>query len=112
MKFWKNQGMKPGKDDGLTGLPPGAFRREDETPDELFYKSARLVTHIDAGAIAAVDAALPRVFPAGRGRAGFDEQLDQPSAARGRLPARGRAGHERRRAGGQPAPDGAGWCTT
>jgi SAM-dependent methyltransferase len=55
--------MKLGKDDGLKGLPPGAFRREDETPDALFYKSARLVTHIDAGAIAAVTQLYREYFP-------------------------------------------------
>jgi SAM-dependent methyltransferase len=38
----------------MPGLPPGAFRREDEAPDEVFYREARLVTHIDQGAIAAV----------------------------------------------------------
>ena len=36
----------------MKGLPPDAFGREDEAPDELFYRAPRLVTHIDAGAIA------------------------------------------------------------
>lgn len=36
--------------------PPGFFSRYDETPDEAFYGFARLVTHIDDGAIAAVGA--------------------------------------------------------
>lgn len=40
--------------DALAQLPPQAFRRADETPDEAFYKPARLVTHIDEGAIAGV----------------------------------------------------------
>ena len=31
-----------------------AYRREDESPDDLFYALPRLVTHIDADAIAAV----------------------------------------------------------
>ena len=31
-----------------------AYRREDESPDDLFYAEPRLVTHIDADAIAAV----------------------------------------------------------
>ena len=31
-----------------------AYRREDESPDDLFYAVPRLVTHIDADAIAAV----------------------------------------------------------
>lgn len=35
-------------------LPPGAFRRYDESPDEEFYQQPRFVTHIDEGAIAAV----------------------------------------------------------
>ena len=55
--------MKFGKDKSLKGLPPGAFRREDEAPDELFYRAARLVTHIDAGAIAAVTQLYREYFP-------------------------------------------------
>jgi SAM-dependent methyltransferase len=39
---------------GRLQLPPGAFRRQDETPDEEFYRTPRLVTHIDDAAIAAV----------------------------------------------------------
>src|SRR3712207_4164764 len=35
-------------------LPREAFRRYDETPDEDFYRTPRLVTHIDDRAIAAV----------------------------------------------------------
>jgi hypothetical protein len=35
-------------------LPPEAFRRLDESPDPEFYREPRFVTHIDAGAIAAV----------------------------------------------------------
>jgi hypothetical protein len=35
-------------------LPAGAFRRYDETLDERFYRTPRLVTHIDDYAIAAV----------------------------------------------------------
>ncbi len=35
-------------------IPPDAYRRADESPDELFYAQPRFVTHIDAGAIAAV----------------------------------------------------------
>ncbi len=35
-------------------LPPRAFARQDETPDENFYQTARLVAHIDDGAIAQV----------------------------------------------------------
>lgn len=36
--------------------PEGFFDREDEDPDTRFYASARLLTHIDDGAIAAVGA--------------------------------------------------------
>jgi len=35
-------------------LPPGSFRRLDESADDRFYNTPRLVEHIDAGAIAAV----------------------------------------------------------
>ncbi len=35
-------------------FPPGFFDRADETDDQRFYGVDRLVTHIDAGAIAAV----------------------------------------------------------
>jgi hypothetical protein len=37
-----------------TRFPLGFFDRADPTPDEEFYGPARLVTHIDDGAIAAV----------------------------------------------------------
>lgn len=37
-------------------FPPGFFDRADPTPDEVFYASTRLVTHIDDRAIAAVGA--------------------------------------------------------
>lgn len=46
-------------------LPPNAFRRQDETPDELFYRQPRFVTHIDDGAIAAVTQLYREYFPAG-----------------------------------------------
>ena len=32
-------------------FPPGAFRRDDETPDALFYEKPRYVQHIDTTAI-------------------------------------------------------------
>jgi hypothetical protein len=51
--------------DDLPGLPEGAFRRLDEEPDELFYEPARLVTHIDDGAIAALTEFYRRLLPAG-----------------------------------------------
>jgi SAM-dependent methyltransferase len=38
------------------GFPPGFFARLDEADDALFYAFARLVTHIDDAAIAAVGA--------------------------------------------------------
>ena len=38
----------------LPELPPGAFRRVDETDDLEFYAPPRLVTHIDEGATAAL----------------------------------------------------------
>ena len=37
-------------------FPPGFFDRSDESPDDRFYSFDRLVTHIDAPAIAAVGA--------------------------------------------------------
>ena len=50
-------------DDFLPELPAGAFDKQDAGDDLTFYASARLVTHIDAGAIAALTgfyrAALP-----------------------------------------------------
>jgi SAM-dependent methyltransferase len=36
------------------GFPAGFFDRADPEPDDVFYRPPRLVTHIDAGAIAAV----------------------------------------------------------
>jgi SAM-dependent methyltransferase len=48
----------------MSRLPAGAFRRYDETPDEEFYKTPRLVTHIDDRAIAAVAQLYREHFPA------------------------------------------------
>ena len=48
-----------------TTLPPDAFRRYDESPDEAFYQSPRFVTHIDDNAIAAVTQLYREYFPAG-----------------------------------------------
>ena len=45
-------------------LPREWFRRADETPDEDFYATPRLVTHIDDGAIAAVTQLYREYFPA------------------------------------------------
>src|SRR5919197_417398 len=47
------------------GLPPNAFRRYDESPDWLFYRQPRLVTHIDDGAIAAVTQLYRELLPPG-----------------------------------------------
>ena len=49
----------------LPGLPPDAFTKADPSPDDLFYAMARLVTHIDDHAIAAVTALYRDVFPPG-----------------------------------------------
>jgi SAM-dependent methyltransferase len=51
--------------DELPGLPAGAFAKLDAEPDELFYEPARLVTHIDDGAIAALTGFYRRTLPAG-----------------------------------------------
>ena len=40
----------------LVTFPPGFFDRADSSSDAAFYRPLRLVTHIDAGAIAAVGA--------------------------------------------------------
>ena len=46
-------------------IPQEAFRRQDETPDERFYRTPRLVTHIDDRAIAAVTQLYREYFPEG-----------------------------------------------
>lgn len=46
-------------------IPAGAFRRSDESPDERFYATPRLVTHIDDRAIEAVTQLYRELFPAG-----------------------------------------------
>src|SRR4028119_431871 len=48
----------------MSRLPEETFRRYDETPDEEFYKTSRLVTHIDDRAIAAVTQLYREFFPA------------------------------------------------
>lgn len=45
-------------------IPEEAFRRVDERPDEEFYRTPRIVTHIDDGAIAAVTQLYRELFPA------------------------------------------------
>ncbi len=52
------------EDDAL-GLPPGAFAKLDGEEDEAFYEPARLVCHIDDGAIAALTELYRTVLPAG-----------------------------------------------
>ena len=47
----------------MTGYPEKAFRRTDEGPDEEFYQTPRLVTHIDDRAIAAVTQLYREHFP-------------------------------------------------
>jgi SAM-dependent methyltransferase len=49
----------------LPELPRQAFDKADPSPDTLFYAEPRLVTHIDAGAIAAVTALYRELLPAG-----------------------------------------------
>jgi SAM-dependent methyltransferase len=49
----------------LPQIPEEAFRRTDETPDEEFYRTPRLVRHIDERAIAAVTQLYRELFPAG-----------------------------------------------
>lgn len=46
-------------------LPAEAFRKADSSPDGLFYRQPRFVTHIDEGAIAAVTATYRDVLPPG-----------------------------------------------
>ena len=49
----------------MARYPEEAFRRTDETPDEEFYRTPRLVTHIDDRAIAAVTQLYRELFPPG-----------------------------------------------
>lgn len=51
--------------DRLPPLPPGAFRKEDESDDRDFYAPARLVTHIDEAAVAALTALYRSALPEG-----------------------------------------------
>ena len=61
-------------------LPPELFRRQDESPDSLFYAEPRLVVHIDDTAIAAATALYGELLPAG------GEILDLMSSWRSHLP--------------------------
>jgi hypothetical protein len=47
------------------GLPPGAFAKLDAEDDEVFYEPARLVCHIDDGAIAALTEFYRQMLPVG-----------------------------------------------
>jgi SAM-dependent methyltransferase len=49
----------------LPGLPAAAFDKEDSSPDAAFYGFPRFVTHIDAGAIAAVTRLYREMLPPG-----------------------------------------------
>ena len=49
----------------LSDLPPWAFDKQDPDDDAGFYAEARLVTHIDDGAIAALTDFYRRVLPPG-----------------------------------------------
>lgn len=49
----------------LAGFPPRAFDKADPSPDPLFYRQPRLVTHIDDDAIGAVTELYRRFLPAG-----------------------------------------------
>jgi hypothetical protein len=47
------------------GLPPGAFAKLDTEDDEVFYEPARLVFHIDEGAVAALTEFYRGILPPG-----------------------------------------------
>lgn len=47
----------------MKALPPRAFARQDETSDENFYQTARLVAHIDDAAIAQVTQLYRELLP-------------------------------------------------
>ncbi len=49
----------------MLGLSPGAFAKLDAEEDEIFYEPARLVCHIDDGAIAALTGFYRIALPAG-----------------------------------------------
>ena len=49
----------------MSRIPEDAFTRTDEAPDEEFYRTPRIVTHIDDGAIAAVTQLYRELVPVG-----------------------------------------------
>jgi SAM-dependent methyltransferase len=61
-------------------MRPDFFRRMDESDDEFFYQTPRLVVHIDDGAIAAVGEVYSSLLPAG------GEILDLMSSWRSHIP--------------------------
>src|SRR5882757_7993985 len=63
-------------------LPADFFRRVDDSDDELFYSTPRLVVHIDDGAIAKVGEIYARILPEG------GTILDLMSSWRSHLPER------------------------
>src|SRR5436309_3457771 len=62
-------------------FPPGAYERDDESPDDRFYAVPRKVVHIDDGAITALGRLYAEVLPP-NGRL-----LDLMSSWRSHLPA-------------------------
>ncbi len=56
--------MTPMLNNSFPELPAGAFAKADPSPDTRFYAQARLVTHIDDAAIAAVTALYRQLLPA------------------------------------------------
>ena len=71
----------------MSQIPDQAFRRQDESPDEEFYRTPRLVTHIDDRAIAAVTQLYREYFPEG------GEILDLMSSWISHLPPEIQYGH-------------------
>jgi SAM-dependent methyltransferase len=69
---------EPVRGDGV--LPPAAYARDDEAPDDVFYAVPRKVVHIDEDAIAALGRLYADVLPPG-GRL-----LDLMSSWRSHLP--------------------------
>ena len=49
----------------LSDLPPHAFSKADPSPDPVFYRQPRFVTHIDEGAIAAITQLYRETLPQG-----------------------------------------------
>ena len=58
-------GIRATMTEDLTDFPPEAFAKYDTSPDPAFYAQPRFVTHIDAGAIAALTELYKEIVPAG-----------------------------------------------